>query len=131
MSSPWLNKSLLFKFGAGLGIFTQFMVLMVKTPADEFNRPAAIQLVSVHPKNFPHQSQPATTTELRERFELSRPVNVMAVEVLSGNLLATFHAADALFELVQPGNVFFSVTTNLAGSLTRNRALIFLTHIWN
>ena len=53
---------------------------------------------------------------------------MVTVEMHSRDLLPTFHATDALLELVEARNVFLTIPSNLACGLARNGTAVSLIH---
>jgi hypothetical protein len=119
--APRFHEPVLFKFGAGHGILPQLVAVTVEPPANEFDRAASVRLVPVDPKDFTHEANPSAATELGERFEFARTVDMVPIEILAGYVApATDHAAHTLFEPVQAGNILTAVATNLARRLARD-----------
>lgn len=105
------------------------MTLFMIALAHEFNRPASSRFFAVDPENLAHKAQPTAVDEARQRLVFAGFVNVVPVEIVTGDVaFTTRHAADALLQFVQAGNVLLAVAFDLAGGLARDGGFVFLGH---
>ncbi|WP_308985561.1 hypothetical protein [Thalassobacterium sedimentorum] len=129
MNPPWLQEAFLFKFHAAFGVLADLVALFVVALAHEFDRTTAAGLVAVDPENLTYESQPATVYETGERLVFPRLVNVMPVEIVTGDVaFAARHAADAFLQFVQARDILLAVAFDLTGGLARDGGFVFLWH---
>lgn len=117
--SPRLKEAFVFKFRACFGVIAELVALFMEALTHEFNRPATIGFLPVEPEDFSDDSEPPSTRQDRQRFVFVVFVDVVAVEVFSGDIAsATCHATDAFFERIQPRKVACAIAFDLTGDLS-------------
>jgi hypothetical protein len=126
VNSPRLFKTFLFKFKAGLCFISDFMPFFVKALTDKFDGAAAMLAVAINSENFPDNSLPRTIHQPCQWLVFVAFINVVTVEVLSGNIaFPADHAPDAGFELLKPREIAGAVAGNLTCHLSTAGILVF------
>lgn len=131
MDAPRLLKAFFLQFNACPGFISDFMPFFVKALTDEFDWAAAMLAIAINSENFPDNSLPRTIHQPCQWLVFVAFINVVAVEVLSGNIASpTDHAPDAGLKLLKPRNVAGTVAGNLTCHLSTAGILVFwLIHI--